>query len=78
MAFRVRRMAQPNFSDLAESNGVPHAQVGEGWVDLPQKGLGNSPGLFCGGQPYPRRLGRVAHRWTRLGLKSWAEPSGGL
>ena len=39
MGCRARQMAQPNFWDLAESNGVPHAQVGEGRVDPPKKGL---------------------------------------
>ena len=42
MGFRARRMAGNNFWDLAESNRVPHAQVGEGRRFSAKKAMGYS------------------------------------
>ena len=48
MRFRARLMAGLIFWDLAESNDMPHAQVGEGRRFCSQKSLGYSP-CFLGG-----------------------------
>ena len=48
MSFRARLMAWLNFSDLAESNDVPHAQIGEVSRFCSPKCLGYSP-CFLGG-----------------------------
>ena len=71
MGLKGRRMAQPNFLDLAESNGVPHAQIGEGRVDPPKKGLGYSPGgAILASEPDPG-----FYAWNRSlgvpGVSSW-------
>ena len=36
-----------------------------------------SPGILGSKIGHPLRFGRVAHRWTQLGPKSWKKPSGG-
>ena len=77
MGFRARLMAGLTFLDLAESNDMPHAQVGEGRRFCSKKSMDYSPGILGTKIGDPLRFGRVAYRWTRLGLKSSAQPSAG-
>ena len=71
-------MVGPNFWDLADSKNVPHAQIGEGRCFSPQKRQGYSLASFEAKKTDPRRFGRVAHFWNRIGPRSWVPPSGGL
>ena len=72
MGLRARRMAGFNFWDLAQSNGVPHAQVGEGRCFFSKKGLGYSL-AFWGAWASEPDLGFYA--WNRClgvpGVSSW-------
>ena len=72
MGFRARLMAWLNFSDLAESNDVPHAQVGESRRFGSIKALDYSPWFRGGGGCEPDS---DFYAWNRSlgvpGLSSW-------
>ena len=72
MGFRARLMAGLNFLDLAESNDMPHAQIGEGRRCWAPKSLGYSP-CFLGGWGSERDSDFYA--WNRClevpGVSSW-------
>ena len=72
MAFRARLMAWLNFSDLAESNDVPHAQIGEGRRFGPPTSLGYSPCFWGGWGTEPDSNFYAWNRFLEVpGVSSW-------